>query len=102
MSNYRPLPDGLTIKKSKIHNLGLFATKDFKENINIGITHIVDSETEEVIRTPLGGFINHSEEPNSRLVHLARKSYLILNRNIKSGEEITLKYTMYDPTITNT
>ena len=32
---YRPLPDGLTIKKSPIEGLGLYATKDIKANIGI-------------------------------------------------------------------
>ncbi len=98
MSNYRPLPDGLTIQKSEIDNLGLFATKELKSSVNIGVTHIIDAQTNDLIRTPLGGFINHSEEPNARLLHLARNSYLVLDRDIKAGEEITLKYTMYDPT----
>ena len=95
---YRPLPEGLTIQKSEIDNLGLFATKELQADVNIGVTHIIDAQTHEVIRTPLGGFINHSEKPNSRLIHLARNSYLVLDKDVKSGEEITLKYTMYDPT----
>tara|TARA_B100001996_G_scaffold356661_1_gene320106 strand:- start:784 stop:1101 length:318 start_codon:yes stop_codon:yes gene_type:complete len=95
---YRPLPEGLTIQNSEIDNLGLFATEEQKEGVNVGVTHIIDSQTHEVIRTPLGGFINHSEEPNSRLIHVGPKSYLIFNRDIKAGEEVTLKYTMYDPT----
>ena len=31
--NYKPLPDTLTIKKSNIQGLGLFATKDISESI---------------------------------------------------------------------
>ena len=30
---YKPLPDSLTIKDSKIEGLGLFATEDISENI---------------------------------------------------------------------
>ncbi len=30
---YRPLPDGLTIKKSPIEGLGLYATKNIKSNV---------------------------------------------------------------------
>ena len=94
---YRPLPNGLTIKRSDIHNLGLFTLIGQDEGVNVGVTHILDRQTGEVIRTPLGGFINHSEEPNSVLVHVGPKSYLIFNRPIQAGEEITLKYTMYNP-----
>ena len=61
---YRPLPDGLTIKNSPIEGLGLFATKEIKANSFIGVTHIRDEQFEnKYIRTPLGGFYNHSNEP---------------------------------------
>ncbi len=61
---YRPLPDVLTIKNSPIDGLGLFATKAIKANSFIGVTHIRDEQFEnKYIRTPLGGFYNHSNEP---------------------------------------
>ena len=61
---YRPLPKELTIKNSPIEGLGLFATKDIKSNTFIGITHIRDEQFEnKYIRTPLGGFYNHSNDP---------------------------------------
>tara|TARA_Y100001970_G_scaffold197106_1_gene239723 strand:+ start:1319 stop:1759 length:441 start_codon:yes stop_codon:yes gene_type:complete len=61
---YRPLPDGLTIKNSPIEGLGLFATIDIKKNTFIGVTHIRDEQFEnKYIRTPLGGFYNHSNDP---------------------------------------
>ena len=66
---YRPLPKELTIKNSLIEGLGLFATQDIKKNSFIGITHIRDEQFEnKYIRTPLGGFYNHSNEPNVRRV----------------------------------
>ena len=61
---YRPLPNGLTIKNSPIEGLGLFATIEIKANSFIGVTHIRDEQFEnKYIRTPLGGFYNHSNEP---------------------------------------
>tara|TARA_B100001996_G_scaffold32614_1_gene24551 strand:+ start:544 stop:984 length:441 start_codon:yes stop_codon:yes gene_type:complete len=61
---YRPLPDGLTIKNSPIEGLGLFATINIKKNTFIGVTHIRDEQFEnKYIRTPLGGFYNHSNDP---------------------------------------
>ena len=61
---YRPLPDGLTIKNSSIEGLGLFATKEIKRNTFIGVTHVRDEQFEnKYIRTPLGGFYNHSNNP---------------------------------------
>jgi len=62
---YKPLPKELTIKKSPIEGLGLYATEDIKKNSYIGVTHIRDEQFEnKYIRTPVGGFYNHSNEPN--------------------------------------
>ena len=62
---YKPLPKGLTIQKSPIEGLGLFATENINKNSFIGVTHIRDEQFEnKYIRTPLGGFYNHSNEPN--------------------------------------
>ena len=93
---YRPLPVGLTIKDSKVDGQGLFATKDIENGKWLGATH--HYLWDEIVRTPLGGFINHSEDPNCQLVRLAKSSVATLEttKNIKSGEELTLKYTSYD------
>ena len=62
---YRPLPKQLTIKNSPIEGLGLFAITKIKSNSFIGVTHIRDEQFEnKYIRTPLGGFYNHSNNPN--------------------------------------
>ena len=62
---YKPLPNQLTIKKSSIEGLGIFATEDIKKNSFIGVTHVRDEQFEnKYIRTPIGGFYNHSNVPN--------------------------------------
>ena len=60
---YRPLPNGLTIMESKIEGLGLWAKKIFEMRCLEKLMYQVTTRREWV-RTPLGGFINHSEEPN--------------------------------------
>ena len=66
---YKPLPKCLTIKKSPIEGLGLYATANIKANAFIGLTHVQDKDFENgYIRTPLGGFYNHSNSPNVRRV----------------------------------
>ena len=61
---YRPLPEGLTIKNSPIEGLGLFTTISIKKNTFIGVTHIRDEQFDnKYIRTPQGGFYNHSNDP---------------------------------------
>ena len=62
---YKPLPKQLTIKKSPIEGLGLYATENIKKDSFIGVTHVRDEQFEnKYIRTPIGGFYNHSNEPN--------------------------------------
>ena len=62
---YKPLPKQLTIKKSPIEGLGLYATEDIKKNSYLGVTHVRDEQFEnKYIRTPVGGFYNHSNVPN--------------------------------------
>jgi SET domain-containing protein len=62
---YKPLPKQLTVKTSSIEGLGLYAIEDIKKNSFIGVSHIRDEQFEnKYIRTPIGGFYNHSNEPN--------------------------------------
>jgi SET domain-containing protein len=105
MEHYRPLPGYLTIKKSEINGLGLFATANISKNHVIGVTHVYNEKFQDgLIRTPLGGFFNHSENPNIRLEDVAYTDgspwtmIMVTLRDIKPGEEITGKYTIYDPT----
>ena len=62
---YKPLPKELTVKQSSINGLGLFVMTDLDKGHEFGISHIKDDRFENgYIRTPLGGFINHSATPN--------------------------------------
>jgi len=90
---YKPLPKSLTIKPSGIEGLGLFATQDIKAGTQLGVTHIIISD--DIIRLPLGGFINHTDNPNCVRIDVANKSYLHTLKDIKQNEELTLKYVMY-------
>ena len=99
---YKPLPESLTIKPSGIHELGLFANQKINRGTNLGTTHIKIGDT--IFRTPLGGFINHSNIPNCEKIELhaasqepfKKKWNLITRQDIKKGEELTLRYTFYD------
>ncbi len=99
---YKPLPESLTIKESGINGLGLFANQKINKATNLGTTHIKIGDT--IFRTPLGGFINHSNTPNctkaevrttAETLLLDKKWKLITTQDIKKGEEITLRYTFY-------
>jgi len=101
---YKPLPESLTIKPSEVNGLGLFAQKGIAQGADLGISHIKienDEKEDEIFRTPLGGFINHAEDANVVKVELHDDRYkkrwdLIALRNIKAGEELTVKYTFYN------
>jgi SET domain-containing protein len=95
---YKPLPKNLTIKKSKINGLGVFATEDIKKENNFGVSHIKDLKVEDGYwRTPLGGFINHSTNPNCEKSEnkFTKNFYLVATEDIKKGEELTVYYTLY-------
>lgn len=96
---YRPLPLPVTIKPSNIEGLGLFSIMNIPMGYNLGITHIKDDRFENgYSRTPLGGFFNHSSNnPNCEVIYKGDFVYLQTLREIKEGEEITAKYTFYNP-----
>ena len=99
---YKPLPESLTIKPSGIHDLGVFADQDIKQATNLGMTHLKFNGT--IFRTPLGGFINHANEPNCAEVELLMKNdsfdykkwNLVAIEDIKEGDELTVRYTFYN------
>ena len=94
---YKPLPEFLTIYNSSIHGLGLFATQTIEKDTIIGITHLKDSRFEDgYIRTPLGGFFNHSDDPNCECYEDGEFLKLKTTKTILSDEEITVKYWLYE------
>ena len=121
---YRRLPKSLTIKDSKIDGLGLFSKTKIQKNSFIGITHVKHNDFQDMyIRTPLGGFYNHSKNPNVTKIssdtlpkydfgqnieikikesledknnNKLKYFYLVSLKDIEPGEEILAKYTFYE------
>ena len=104
---YKPLPESLTIKESSVDGLGLFAKEGIAQGTNLGMSHVAIGSG--IIRTPMGGFINHSNDSNTVKVELkinetddpllkiaTKKWNLVAIRDIKKGEELTVRYTFYD------
>ena len=93
---WMPLEFGLSIEDSGIHGKGLFATEDIESGAVLGLSHIMVED--ELIRTALGGFYNHSEVPNcKKIVNTDEtKWWLAADMPIKAGDEITVKYTFYE------
>ena len=103
---YRPLPKEVRLGFSDIDDIGVFAKEKIKMGHDFGISHIQIGK--ELFRTPLGGFINHSDDPNctksmARITNAAdlstRTDYKIWRLftldDLKEGEELTLTYTFY-------
>ena len=99
LTEYRPLPAGLTIAPSGIDGLGVFATQPIPQGVDLGETHI-QYPYGDLIRTPLGGFINHSDTPNcwkQEHYHQNHRTWrLVTYRGIMPNEEITLAYTLVE------
>lgn len=93
---YSPLPPYLTISRSPLHGLGLFAKEPIMADTNLGMSHIqVDGK---IIRTPLGGFYNHSINANITRVQMSHIQWnLYTLKNINEGEELVATYTLYTP-----
>ena len=95
---YNPLPKCLTIGKSEIHGLGLFAVEYIVSGTVLGISHVKRDGCENgYIRTPLGGFYNHSEAPNCKTWLVDDLIYLVTLEDIEAGEELTSEYKLYKP-----
>ena len=103
---YNPLPHGLFIEESGIDGQGLHTNVKLAEGTNLGMSHVEVGNL--ILRTPLGGFINHSNDPNCVKIesvtrqrvnplydHDFKKWDLVAIKDIEAGEELTVQYTFY-------
>ena len=93
---YRALPPELHVKESSISGQGLFAREDIDAMMYLGVSHVLLGD--DIIRTPLGGFVNHSEDPNCVKWYEGNIYHMKTIKPIKKGEELFLKYTFYSIT----
>ena len=85
------------VGSSEIHGTGILAQVEIPAGINLGATHYPRAgQPHGFIRTPLGGFLNHSDRPNCRKVDEGGVLHLVTNRVIEVGDELTVRYTLYE------
>ena len=93
---YKPLPHYVKLSRSPLHGLGIFAKEPILANVDLGMSHI--EVHGQLIRTPLGGFYNHSDDPNIESVQVSPIQWnLFTIRNIAEGEELVATYKLYIP-----
>ena len=99
-NSYMPLPSNLRIGDSVVHGQGLFAKEDIPQGTDLGLSHVFvmhdwDGKvwgTKYWQRTPLGGFVNHSETPNVIAEVEGPRTHFFTKETIKAGEELLLRY----------
>lgn len=105
--NYKPLPEYLTIKKSKLHGKGLFIKREYCAHrlADLGITHHILNG--KVVRTPLGGWLNDGgKDANCTLIptndegkevdYGKQAAYSLQVSKLKvENEELTLDYSKW-------
>ena len=91
-TDYAPLPVFLTIKQSNIHGLGLFTIQDIEQGTDLGPSHYLCKDG--FIRLPLGGFVNHSNTPNLKLIRKngTRFFHAVTIKFIHADSELTGEY----------
>jgi SET domain-containing protein len=98
--SYRPLPDEVEIRQSVIEGVGLFAKEPIRVNTTLGVTHVANEQFQHgFVRTPLGGFINHSETPNCVIEDVFNLKCIKTIKDIMPDEELTVEYQLYTPKI---
>lgn len=84
------------IKKSPIAGEGVFAKIRLKKGKNLGLAFEKINNTgipdRDYRRMDLVAKINHSKNPNLKLLKIKNKFYLKTLRKIKNGEELFLDY----------
>ena len=91
---YKALPNWLHVRDSRVAGQGLFAKDDVPEDVYLGVSHVLVYD--DIIRTPLGGFVNHSEDPNCVKWREGDVYHMKTIKPIKKNEELFLKYTFYN------
>lgn len=93
-NHYKPLPVSCYIAKSEIEGHGIFTNAVLPKGNIVGLSH--KKIEEQLFRTPLGGYLNHSYLPNCHLKEIDEDTFLITNRVIVPSTELTIDYRTHE------
>ena len=91
---YQALLNILEVKESDVAGQGVYAKEVIPKDTILGVSHVIMDD--EIHRTPLGGFINHSDKPNCMKYLEGNKYYIKTTKKIGRGKELFLKYSFYE------
>jgi|688.fasta_scaffold678836_2 SET domain-containing protein len=80
------------VKQSNIHGVGLFAEKNFSIGEKVKIIFGEDASTKKYLPTKCSFYVNHSNNKNCDIVLENKIIYMVANKNIQQGEELTSNY----------
>lgn len=78
--------NGVCLKQSEIHGTGMFATKQFNSGDLIMVSR------HGLLRTQGGRYINHSPDPNCKMVSVIDDIFVEAIKTIKPNKELTVDY----------
>lgn len=79
--------DNVYVGQSKIQGQGLFASRGFRKGEVIGLAHENDQPV-----SVIGKYHNHSARPSAVSVRQGNQRYLVADKDIPAGSEITTNY----------
>ena len=89
---YRPLPESVRLSEG-IEGFGIFARQYIPAARAIGLGHVrFHGQPDGWLRTPLGGFVNHSLSPNCQAQLRGAEIWIVALRDIEPEEELTVFY----------
>ena len=86
-----PSHEKLKISDSDIHGKGVFLNFDMPAGTNLGVAQEKTPDGYKISK--LGKYHNHSYNPSCENKMIGNKRYLVTNKNLKAGDEVTVDYT---------
>src|SRR6267154_36872 len=104
------------VRSSPLHGAGVYATASFKKGQRVleytgprltkkqsegmysenEVTYLFAIDNVVIDGFGAAAFVNHSCEPNCETRQYGKRMFIVAERNIKAGEELTYDYNLFD------